>query len=111
MWRMLLGRATDLRAELGDVEADDDRGSAHWEAYYPFRGHPVHNVIDATFGFRDGLIAEHVDSFDWSHWARQALGVPGRLLGGTSFLHDRARRTARSQLDAYLAEHPGSGVG
>ena len=52
MWRMLLGRATDLRAEFSDVHADDEHGSAHWEAYYTFNGRPVHNVIDADFDFK-----------------------------------------------------------
>jgi uncharacterized protein len=105
MWRMLLGRATDLRAEFRDVHADDTTGSAHWEAYYSFHGHPVHNVIDADFTFRDGLIATHVDSFDWPRWAAQALGLPGRLLGRTSFLQRRAQAKARGQLDSYLVAH------
>lgn len=105
MWRMLLGRATDLRAEFADVQADDVHGSAHWDAYYTFSGHPVHNSINATFTFKDGLITSHVDDFDWPRWAGQALGVPGKLLGRTSFLHKKARATARAQLDSYLARH------
>ena len=36
MWRMLCGRATDLRVEHSEVEAEGDEGSAHWEAYYTF---------------------------------------------------------------------------
>src|SRR5262249_12096827 len=81
MWRMLLGRASDLRAVFSEIHADDDSGTAHWEAYYTFQRHRVHNVIDAEFRFRDGLIVSHVDSFDWPRWAAQALGLPGRLLG------------------------------
>jgi ketosteroid isomerase-like protein len=105
MWRMLLGRATDLRAEFRDVRADDDTGSAHWEAYYTFNSKPVHNVIDADFEFRDGLITKHVDSFDWPRWAGQALGMPGKVLGRTAFLRRRAGAKARAQLDAYIAQH------
>ncbi|MBK5229126.1 MAG: nuclear transport factor 2 family protein [Actinobacteria bacterium] len=57
MWRMLCSRATDLRIEFRDVTADEDRGSAHWEAWYTFStGRKVHNVIDASFEFSDGLI-------------------------------------------------------
>jgi ketosteroid isomerase-like protein len=108
MWRMLLGRATDLRAEFRDIRADDQTGSAHWEAYYTFNGRPVHNVIDADFSFGDGLITKHVDSFDWPRWAGQALGLPGRLLGRTSFLHNQASKRARAQLDAYLARQRSS---
>lgn len=105
MWRMLLGRATDLRAEFSSVHADDEHGSAHWEAYYTFNGRPVHNVIDADFDFRDGLISRHEDSFDWPQWAGQALGLPGRLFGRTSFLRNAAHKKARAQLDAYIAKH------
>jgi ketosteroid isomerase-like protein len=105
MWRMLLGRSTDLRAEFRDIHADDTAGSAHWEAYYTFEGHPVHNVIDAEFEFRDGLITKHVDTFDWPRRAAQALGLAGRLLGRTSFLHTKAQKSARGQLDAYMREH------
>ncbi len=32
MWRMLTERAEDLRIELLEHEADDERGSAHWVA-------------------------------------------------------------------------------
>ncbi len=103
MWRMLLGRATDLRAEYRDIHADDRSGSAHWEAYYTFNGHPVHNVIDATFSFTDGLISRHVDDFDWPRWAGQALGLTGKVLGRTSFLRSRVRANARKQLDTFRA--------
>lgn len=106
MWRMLLGRATDMRAEFGDIRADDVSGRAHWEAYYTFRGRPVHNVIDARFAFADGLITSHVDTFDWPTWAGQALGIAGKLFGRTPFLRNRVRATARAQLDAYMAQHP-----
>ena len=58
MWRMLCERATDLRIEASDIEAEGDRGSARWEAWYTFSatGRPVHNIIRASFEFRDGLI-------------------------------------------------------
>lgn len=102
MWRMLLGRATDLRAEFTEVHADDAVGTAHWEAWYTFTGgHKVHNVVEAEFTFVDGLIATHVDTFDWPRWAGQALGLPGKLLGRTSFLHNKAKSTARAQLEAF----------
>jgi len=105
MWRMLLGRATDeLHAEYRDIHADDTAGTAHWEAYYTFQGHPVHNDIDATFSFKHGLITRHVDDFDWPRWAGQALGLPGRVLGRTSFLHSRVRGTARRQLEEFRAQ-------
>src|SRR6267378_4001347 len=55
MWRMLTGRATDLKVELAEHSADDDSGTAHWIATYTFStGRPVVNDIHARFRFRDG---------------------------------------------------------
>ena len=36
MWRVLTSRATDLKIELREHEADDTTGSAHWIATYTF---------------------------------------------------------------------------
>jgi ketosteroid isomerase-like protein len=104
MWQMLCERGTDLELSHGAVEADEDRGSAHWEADYTFSatGRAVHNEIDAAFRFQDGLIAEHVDSFDLWRWARQALGPVGVLLGWSPPVQGRIRSQARASLDDYL---------
>lgn len=104
MWRMLCARGKDLKIEFRDVRADERSGSAHWEAWYSFSqtGRPVHNVIDATFEFRDGLIVKHTDRFDLHRWAGQALGLPGKLLGGTGFLRNKIRAMAQKGLDDYV---------
>jgi uncharacterized protein len=106
MWRMLTSRATDLRIELLEHEADALLGSAHWRAHYTFAqtGRPVVNDISATFGFRDGLIAEHDDEFSFYRWARQALGPSGLLLGWTPIIQSAVRRRARAGLDEFLVE-------
>jgi ketosteroid isomerase-like protein len=106
MWRMLTERATDLRVELLEHEAGDDRGSARWRATYTFTqtGRPVVNDVRASFRFEDGLIAEHEDRFDFHRWARQALGPSGLLLGWTPLLRSAVRRRARSGLDEFLAK-------
>jgi hypothetical protein len=105
MWMMLTERGKDLKIEYRDLRADDRAGSAHWEAWYTFTqtGRRVHNVIDAQFEFKDGLIRRHVDDFDFHRWAGQALGPVGKLLGWTPFLQNAIRRKARAGLDAYLA--------
>lgn len=55
MWRMLTGRATDLKIELHEHEAGEEAGSAHWIARYTFStGRPVVNDIRAKFRFADG---------------------------------------------------------
>jgi ketosteroid isomerase-like protein len=105
MWRMLTARATDLKIELLEHEADDQTGSAHWIATYTFTqtGRPVVNDVRATFRFRDGLIAEHRDDFSFHKWSRQALGAPGLLLGWTPILLAATRKKARAGLDEFTA--------
>ena len=64
----------------------------------------VHNVIDGVFEFNaQGLISYHRDSFNFWSWSRQALGMPGLLLGWTSFLRQKVRATAAGNLKKYLA--------
>ena len=105
MWRMLTGRADDLKIELLEHQADDDRGSARWVANYTFTqtGRPVTNGVRAAFRFAEGLIAEHRDDFDFHRWSRQALGTPALLLGWTPILRASVRRRARAGLDEFIA--------
>ena len=100
MWTMLCKRGKDLKIEHRDVAADATTGSAHWEARYTFAasGKPVHNVVEARFTFEDGLIRTHTDVFDFSRWASQALGIPGKLLGRTAFFQSAFQRKARALL-------------
>lgn len=110
MWRMLAdavkAKGRDVwKLEYRDIRCDGDRGQAHWEATYRFSatGRMVHNIIDGEFVFRDGLIAEHRDRFDFPRWSRQALGLPGWLLGGTSLLRNKVRAQAAANLQAFQA--------
>ena len=97
------GGSNDLRIELLEHEADDDRGSAHWRAHYTFTqtGRPVVNDVHASFRFADGRIVEHRDEFDFHRWARQALGPSGLLLGWTPLLRSAVRRRARAGLEEF----------
>ena len=106
MWRMLCERGKDLRIEWRDITADASTGSAHWEAWYTFAatGRPVHNVIEAQFRFRDGLIKAHRDRFDLWRWARMAFGRKGAMLGWTPVMHRKIREQARKTLDAWIAK-------
>lgn len=103
MWRMLTARAQKFSLVYDQVQADAQRGSAHWVATYLFSatGRMVVNDIQARFVFRDGLIAEHTDSFDLWRWTRQALGLKGTLLGWSPIVQGAVRQQAAKGLAVF----------
>ena len=107
MWRMLTARAPDLSVELAGHSSDGDAGTAHWIAHYTFSqtGRKVVNDIHATFRFKDGLIADHRDEFDYKRWARQALGIAGLLPPVRKTIQKRAR----TGLDEFIAKQGDAG--
>ena len=112
MWRMLTGRAADLKIELHEHEAGEETGSAHWIARYTFStGRAVVNDIQATFRFDgEGKIVDHVDEFDFRTWAKQALGPSGHLVALLPPLRSKARAKALDQLAAFRLEETGSSL-
>jgi hypothetical protein len=104
MWQMLVTAGKDLKITFKDIQANDNTGTCHWEAWYTFSrtGKKVHNIIDASFEFKDGLILNHKDQFDFWRWSRQALGLPGWLLGWSSFLKNKIQKTAASGLQKFM---------
>ena len=105
MWRMLAGRAADLKVDLPEHDAEGDSGTAHWIAHYTFTptGRPVVNDIRASFRFKDGKIVDHVDEFNFGKWAKQALGPPlGTLIALIPPMAALPRKRARAQLDEFL---------
>jgi ketosteroid isomerase-like protein len=105
MWRMLTAQARELRVELLEHDAGADAGHARWRAHYVFSqtGRPVVNDVRATFRFADGLIADHRDDFSFHRWSRQALGLPGLLLGWTPLLRAQVRKRAAASLERFAA--------
>jgi ketosteroid isomerase-like protein len=105
MWQMLLTSSRDLAVEAHTIQTTGDRGSCTWEARYTFSktGRPVHNIVHATFEFRDGKIYRQTDRFNFWRWSRQALGGAGWLLGWSPIVRNKVRQTARRGLDAFLA--------
>ena len=87
------------------ARAEPDRGEVAWTARYLFGGkRPVVNVIESDVRFRDGQIVEQTDRFDFPRWAAQALGPPGRLLGGFEWFRRSVARKARRGIGL---SHPG----
>ncbi len=103
MWRMLCRAGKDLTVHASGIEAAAGHGRAHWEADYTFSAtkRKVHNVVDAEFTVRDGLIVTHTDTFDFAAWAGQAFGPVGSVLGRTPVLGFAMRHLANRQLDGF----------
>lgn len=105
MWRMLCERSTDLTLEHTVLESTDTTAKVNWIAEYTFStGRPVRNDITATMQISDGLIVDHRDVFDLWSWSRQALGLPGVLLGWSPPMQKRIRSTARGNLARFQAK-------
>lgn len=106
MWRMLCERGQDMQLTYTGLSADDHAGRAAWDADYTFSQtkRKVHNHVQASFTFQDGLIRTHHDSFSFWRWSRQALGAVGWLLGWSSYLQNKVRATARQGLEAYTTQ-------
>jgi SnoaL-like domain len=109
MWRMLCSATKarpESRAHWKLQVSDITERSAHWDAHYLFSatGRQVLNRIDAEFEFDNtGLITRHRDRFDFWAWSRQALGLPGWLLGWTPLLRNKVRATAAKNLARFMA--------
>ena len=114
MWRMLCASAkasgrADWKLNYRVVSVDADTGQLQWNAQYRFGKvqRPVHNHIQAMFRFNAaGQITQHHDQFDFWQWSRQALGLPGLLLGWSPLLRRQVRAKALHGLNRYIAAHP-----
>lgn len=103
MWRMLIKRSKGkLAIRIDHVMSQDGKGSCTWTATYVFSktGRRVVNRIHADFEFKDGKIWRHVDEFSVWRWSRQALGLPGVLLGWTPWMRRKLQAEARKGIDA-----------
>jgi ketosteroid isomerase-like protein len=106
MWRMLTSRAQKFSLEFDRVEVRGDQGSAHWVARYEFSGtgRMVENHIRSEFVFKDGLIIQQSDYFDFWKWSAQALGLPGRLLGWSGLFRRKVQAQAAKNLQGFMAK-------
>ena len=108
MWHMLALAGKDLTLNFKNAAAHGDTGSCDWEAFYSFSrtGRKVHNVIHATFEFKEGKIIRHKDDFNFWRWSGMALGTIGKLMGWTPFIHSKVKATAAQNLSKFINEHP-----
>lgn len=99
MWAMLCESAPKI--SFSGIRAGDRYGVAKWEAHYEFLGRPIHNVIEASFEFRDGKIVRHVDSFSFKRWSKQAFTKGLTAVAGGA-LHGVTKMIAARQLKSFM---------
>lgn len=110
MWRMLCDTTRTKAPDdwhLDFTVLDDTH--VDWEAHYRFTATDrlVVNHIEARFTFNEaGQILHHRDRFDFWAWSRQALGLPGLLLGWSPMLRAKVQAQAAKNLAAYRAKNP-----
>ena len=105
MWEMLCKNATNFSLEFSEVQADEEYGSCKWIARYTFSqtARNVTNHVKAHLRFHEGKIVEHTDHFDVWKWSRQALGLPGWLLGWSGVLQKKVHSKAKTNLLKFMA--------
>ncbi len=107
MWEMLCKNARDFSLEFSNIELlDEEYATCQWVAHYTFSktGRKVVNNIKAYMRIEDGKITEHTDKFDFWKWSRQALGLPGVLLGWSPYLQKKVHNNAMKGIEKILYE-------
>ncbi|WP_179344798.1 nuclear transport factor 2 family protein [Winogradskyella ursingii] len=106
MWEMLCEsqHGKGFKVIYSNIKANENYGSAYWEAYYTFSktNRKVFNEIEASFEFRDGLIIKRTDEFCLHKWAKQALGIKGIFFGGMQFFKKKLQRQTNRALDDFI---------
>ncbi len=105
MWEMLCKNAKNFSLSFSNIQLlDEEYATCDWVANYTFSktGRKVTNKIKAHMRLQDGMIIEHTDQFDIWKWSRQALGLPGILLGWSGYLKNKIRSNARKNLEKFM---------
>lgn len=104
MWEMLCLRSKDLKIEYKNITAEGKQATAEWIAHYTFSvsGKKVVNSIKASFLIENGKIIKHTDNFNFYKWSKQAIGIPGVLLGWTNLFKNKVRRGAMESLAGFM---------
>lgn len=105
MWQMLCTNAKDFELSFGNIELlDEEYATCKWTAKYTFSktGRKVVNNIKAHLRIQNGVITEHTDDFNLYKWSRQALGLPGILLGWSGFMEQKIGNNAKNNLQKFM---------
>jgi len=104
MWEMLCKNAKDFTLQPEKIEVEGEYGTCNWTAKYTFSktGRRVVNKVKAHMRIENNKITEHTDEFDIYKWSRQALGLPGILLGWSGYLKNKIRHDAKGKLKKFM---------
>lgn len=104
MWKMLLSSGDGTQIIFDQVNANNNRGSANWQATYNFgpKKRKVINNIKASFEFKDGKIIKHTDDFSMWKWSKQALGFSGHIMGWSRFFKKQIQARTNGMLEKYM---------
>jgi len=107
MWEMLCKNAKNFSLVFSNIQLlDEEYATCNWTASYTFSktGKPVINNVKAHMRIENGKITEHTDKFDLWKWSRQALGVPGILLGWSNFIQGKVHKNAKGSLEKFMTK-------
>lgn len=108
MWHMLIDRANGQnKVTYSGITITQEVVFAEWTAAYKYgvKKRPVVNHVKATFTFKDGKIYTHRDDFNMYQWSKQALGLPGYLLGWTPFMRAKIQEKTNTLLNSYMSNN------
>jgi ketosteroid isomerase-like protein len=106
MWHMLLSRSQDFSLNYNVVAESEDGARVVWVARYTFSqtGRPVTNRVVTEMRFAAGRIVKQVDRFGLWRWSRQALGLPGLVLGWTPMMRNKIQNQAAAGLRKFVQQ-------
>ncbi|KAA3636356.1 MAG: nuclear transport factor 2 family protein [Bacteroidetes bacterium] len=107
MWKMLCGNAKDLEVQFEILKAGFGKAKVKWEAHYTFSqtDRKVHNIVEADLTIENGKIIKHIDHFNLRKWSIQAMGLTGKVLGGTAFFKRKLQQQTNRLLDKFISRN------
>jgi hypothetical protein len=110
VWSMIMAGARDFSVHYEILSFDETHVRVSWTALNRFSAtnRPVKNQVmtelmlsSPTPGGNEGKILSQSDVFDFYRWARQALGMPGTLLGWMPWFQKQIQTKSSEKLASF----------
>ena len=105
MWEMLLSnKDAQFKLTFSDIHEKNNFVYAKWQASYYYGPHKrfVVNSVNAKFKFSENKIILHEDQFNLWKWSKQAIGLPGVILGWSNFFKSKLQTEANKKLNKFI---------